>query len=110
LLASPAPEAREALDLFAFRVAGEVARLTVAIGGLDALVFSAGIGENQPEIRSRIVGHLGWLGLALDAAANAANARIIGARGGRAACLVIATDEESVLAAEAAAVLKGAVR
>lgn len=102
LLASAEPEAAEALDLFAFRVAGEVARLTVALGGIDALVFSAGIGENQPAVRSRIADYLAWLGITLDPAANAANARKISIPGARVACLVIPTDEELTLAKEAA--------
>lgn len=102
LLASAEPEAAEALDLFAFRVAGEVARLTVALGGIDALVFSAGIGENQPAVRSRIADYLAWLGITLDPAANAANARKISIPGARVACLVIPTDEELTLAEEAA--------
>lgn len=102
LLASAEPEAAEALDLFAFRVAGEAARLTVALGGIDALVFSAGIGENQPAVRSRIADYLAWLGITLDPAANAANARKISIPGARVACLVIPTDEELTLAEEAA--------
>jgi acetate kinase len=106
LLASLLPEADEALDLFAFRVAGEVARLAVSIGGLDALVFTAGIGEHQPEIRARVAAHLGWLGLARNDALNLGNARTISASSSGVACLVIPTDEEHVLAAEAAEVLE----
>jgi acetate kinase len=105
LLESPAAEAREALDLFAFRVAGEVARLAVSLGGLDALVFSAGIGENQPEVRAAVAALLGWLGLSLDPAANDAGARSIAAEASRIACLVVPTDEEQVLAREAASIL-----
>jgi acetate kinase len=53
LLASERPEAREALHLFAFRTAGEIVRLITTIGGIDALVFTAGIGEHQPQIRAQ---------------------------------------------------------
>ncbi|MFT4011794.1 MAG: acetate/propionate family kinase [Paracoccus sp. (in: a-proteobacteria)] len=101
LLESDRPEAAEAIDLFCHRIAGEVARLATTLGGLDALVFTAGIGEHQPRIRAMVAERLGWLGLALDPVANAANARRIGAADSRVAALVIPTDEERVIAAEA---------
>lgn len=107
LLASDRPAAAEAIALFCHRIAGEVARLATTLRGLDALVFTAGIGENQPTIRARVVEHLDWLGLALDPAANAANARLIGAAGSRAAILVIPTNEEVVIAREAFELRKG---
>jgi acetate kinase len=106
LLASPLPDADEALDLFTFRVAGEIARLAVSIGGLDGLVFTAGIGEHQPEVRARVASHLEWLALTLDDALNLGNARTISASSSNVACLVIPTDEEHTLAAEAAEVLE----
>jgi acetate kinase len=105
LLASDRPEAGEALDLFAFRIAGEVARLAATLGGLDAIVFTAGIGENQPEIRSAVAERLSWLGLSLDPAANAANATTLSAASSAVSAFVIATDEEQVIADEAAALL-----
>jgi acetate kinase len=105
LLGSDRPEAREAIDLFTFRIAGEIARLATTLGGFDAIVFTAGIGENQPPIRAGISQHLAWLGLALDPAANAANAETIAAANSRVAAFVIATDEEQVIADEALAVL-----
>ncbi len=105
LLADGRPAAREALALFAFRVAGEVARLAVTLGGIDGLVFTAGIGEHQPEVRAMVCDRLGFLGIALDPTANAANAGSIGA--GRVAVLVIPTDEEQVIADEGWAVLGG---
>ena len=77
LLESDRPEAREAIDLFVFRIAGEIARLAMSIGGLDAIVFTAGIGENQPQIRAGVARRLAWLGLELDTDANAANAETI---------------------------------
>ncbi|QCP49901.1 acetate/propionate family kinase [Trinickia violacea] len=101
LLASPLPQAREALDLFAFRIAGEVARLATTLGGLDALVFTAGIGEHQPEIRAAVCERLAWLGIELDAQSNAGNARVISSAASRATVLVLPTDEEQVIAREA---------
>ena len=98
-------EARQALDLFTFRIAGEVARLSNTLGGLDALVFTAGVGENQPPIRAEVGRRLGWLGLQLDDQANAANAMRISNASSRVAAFVIATDEEQVIADEAASVL-----
>lgn len=106
LIESAAPEAAEALELFCFRIAGEIARLAATLGGLDAVVFTAGVGENQPPVRAAVARRLSWLGLELDEAANAVNARSIGAAGARVKILVIATDEESVIADEALSVLQ----
>jgi acetate kinase len=106
LLASDRPEARQALDVFTFRIAGEVARLATTLGGLDALVFTAGIGEHQPEIRAAVCARLAWLGLALDEPANAANAETISTAGSRIAVLVLRTDEEQVVADEALSLLR----
>ncbi|NLS03273.1 acetate/propionate family kinase [Rhizobium sp. P32RR-XVIII] len=100
------PEAKEALALFCFRIAGEIGRLAVSIGGIDALVFTAGIGENQPEIRKGVERHLGWMGLSLSEAANKSNATVIGARGSKISAFVIPTDEEQVIADEALAVIR----
>lgn len=105
LLESDRPEAREALDLFTLRIAGEIARLATTLGGLDAIVFTAGIGENQPRIRSDVCARLAWLGLELDEAGNAANAATISAPGSRVAAFVIATDEEQVIADETLSIL-----
>ncbi|WP_160121608.1 acetate/propionate family kinase [Rhodovarius lipocyclicus] len=102
LLESAAPEAAEAIAVFAFRIAGEVARLAASMGGLDGVLFTAGVGEHQPAIRAAVAERMGWLGLSLDATANAANAARIDA-GGRVAAFVIPTDEEQVIADEAAA-------
>jgi acetate kinase len=71
LEASPDPAARLALDVFVHRVAGAVGAMAVALDGLDALVFPAGVGENSPSIRERVCERLGFLGVRLDAAANA---------------------------------------
>lgn len=104
LLASDQPEAEEALDLFTFRTAGEIARLATTLGGLDSIVFTAGIGENQPQIRMAICERLAWLGLEIDTAANAANAETISSASSRIIAFIIPTDEEQVIADEALSV------
>lgn len=98
-------EAREAIDLFALRIAGEVGRLTATLEGLDALVFTAGIGENQPAVRKHVADRLLWLGVELDAAANDSNALKISTPASRVAVYVIPTDEERMIAEECLAVL-----
>ncbi|WP_311272601.1 MULTISPECIES: acetate/propionate family kinase [unclassified Rhizobium] len=98
LLESDRPEAAEAIDLFAFRTAGETARIVNTLGGIDAFVFTAGIGENQPSIRAAISSHLSWLGLHINVEANAANAQIISSTDSGIKVFVIATDEEQVIA------------
>ena len=105
LLASNAPAAREALDLFCYRVVREIGSLIAALGGLDALVFTAGIGEHASELRARICKPLGWLGLELDDTANRANAPAISTPGSRVTTLVIPTNEEAVIAHHTARVL-----
>jgi acetate kinase len=98
LMASGDPRAREALDLFTYRIAIETAGLAGALGGLDGLVFTAGIGEHAPAMRSEIGARLAWLGVGLDPAANAAGADRIDTRDGRVEVHVIATDEEAMIA------------
>lgn len=105
LLASNRHEAAEAIEIFTLRIAGEIARLTATIGGLDTLVFTAGIGEHQPQIRAAVCRRLQWLGIALDEVANDANSGSIHDVSGRVAVLVIETDEEQVIADEAISVL-----
>lgn len=105
LLQSKAPEAKEAVDIFCFRIAGEVARLAATLQGLDALVFTAGIGEHQPEIRADVCARLQWLGVEIDPKANAANAEKISGAKSRVAVYVIPTDEQQVIAEEAIEVL-----
>ncbi|MBX4892867.1 acetate/propionate family kinase [Rhizobium bangladeshense] len=95
------PAAREALDLFCFRIAGEIGRLAVSLGGVDAIVFTAGVGENQPEVRRSVAHHLAWMGLDLSEPANKANAMVISSRHSAIAAFVIPTDEEQVIADEA---------
>ena len=105
LLASPLPEAQEAVALFVYRVAGETAALAAALGGLDAVVFTAGIGENAPSIRAMIAARLAWLGLDLDAAVNARGATRISTAESHVAALVIPTDEQLVIARHTLATL-----
>ncbi len=105
LLESDASEAREAIDVFTFRIAGEIARLSATIGGLDTLVFTAGIGENQPKIRRAVCERLAYLGIELDEGANAGNAQAISTTGSSVRVMVIETDEEQVIADEALSVL-----
>lgn len=99
LEASDAPAAREAIDLYAFRAASILAGLVPAIGGLDAIVFTAGIGENSALVRGAICERLGWLGVELDGAANRDNATRISADASAVEVLVLPTNEEAVIAA-----------
>lgn len=106
LLKSAAPEAKEAVDIFCFRIAGEVARLAATLEGLDALVFTAGIGEHQWQIREAVCARLAWLGIEIDSAANKNNAEIISAAKSRVAVYVIPTDEQQVIAEETLKILR----
>ncbi len=98
LLASDEPRARLAVDLFVYRIARELGSLAAALGGLDALVFTAGIGEKAAVIRERVCAAAEWLGVALDASANAAHGPLISAPQSKAAAWVIPTNEELMIA------------
>jgi acetate kinase len=98
LLASSDPNAKDALAMFIFRLAREIGALTASLGGLDGLVFTAGIGEHAPQIRAMTVEKLDWLGAKLDADANARNAEIISTGDSKLAVLVIPTNEEEIIA------------
>ncbi len=98
LLASEDARAREALELFSYRIACETGALVSALGGLDGLVFTAGIGEHAPAIRAAVCGRLAWLGLRLDDHANATGAARISAPDSTIDVRVIATDEEAMIA------------
>ncbi len=97
LEASDDPRASEALALFALYAARELGSLVAVLGGLDALVFTAGIGENSSSTRARIAAHLAWLGVELDEGANRQNAALVSAAGSRVEVHVIPTDEEVVI-------------
>ena len=105
LLASRQPEAAEAVELFCYRVAREVVSLAAAMGGIDALVFTAGIGERSPEIRARVLSRLAWLDFALDTAANDAGGARLTREDSPRHAWVLATDEEGEMALEAAPLL-----
>jgi acetate kinase len=98
LLASPDPRARLALDCFTYRIALFTGALAAAMGGIDGFVFTAGIGENAPAIREAVVRRLAWLGLELDATANAESKLVITHKQSRFPCYVVATDEELMIA------------
>jgi acetate kinase len=98
LLASADPRAAEAIDLFVYRVGRELGSLAAALGGLDALVFTAGIGEHAAEIRRRVCADAAWLGIELDQAANAAGGPRITTAASRSSAWVIPTDEDLMIA------------
>jgi acetate kinase len=92
------PKARLAIEYFVYRIALNVGMLTAALQGLDALVFTAGIGENSVGVRARIADQLGWLGVTLDPAENARHARLISRPDSRIPVYVVPTDEELMIA------------
>lgn len=98
LLASAEPHAREALDLFVYRITRELGSLAAALGGLDALVFTGGIGENAAAIRSRVCAEARWLGVELDEDANGKGGPRISRKDSRVSAWVIPTNEELMIA------------
>lgn len=101
LLASDAPEAAEAVDLFCYRIARELGSLAAAAGGVDALVFTGGIGEHAAPVRDKVAALSAWLGIRIDAAANlqpTTGPRRIDAAGSRVAVAVVPTNEEAMIA------------
>lgn len=105
LLASDDPAAREALDVYAYRIAREISSLAGALQGLDVLVFTGGVGENAWQVRERICARLGWLGVSLDGTANREGRRAVHNGGSEVKTLVIPADEEAVIAREALSIL-----
>ncbi len=105
LLASPHPHAAEAIELFVYRIGRELGSLAAALGGLDALVLTGGIGENSPAIRARICRAAAWLGLELDESANDAGGPRISRKESGTAAWVIPTNEELMIANHARQVL-----
>lgn len=104
LLESSAPEAKQAIDYYVFRIRREIGGLSAVMGGIDALVFCGGIGENASQIRAQVVNGMDYLGLSLDSEANEKNETDIG--DGSTLTLVIPTDEERVIARAVAGKLK----
>lgn len=107
LQASARPEAQEALELFIYRLAREIGGLAAALGGLDRLVFTAGVGENSAEVRAGVLKACAWLGADLDPRANLAGDETITTPASRLEALVLPTDEQIVIARAARALLQG---
>jgi acetate kinase len=98
LLESEDPHASEAVELFVYRITRELGSLAAALGGIDALVFTGGIGEKAVPIRERVCRSAGWLGMEFDAEANAAGGPLISRDGSLVRAWVIPTDEELMIA------------
>ncbi|MGE5171046.1 MAG: acetate/propionate family kinase [Rudaea sp.] len=105
LLASDDSCAKEAIDLFVYGITREVGSLAAAIGGLDALVFTAGIGQNAPAVRAAVCRHVAWLGVEIDDDANARGGPRISAPGSSVEVWVLPTDEELMVARHTAALV-----
>lgn len=105
LLASDKPEAQQAVDLFCYRIVRELGSLAASAGGLDALVFTGGIGEHAAEVRRRVCLQCGWLGIHLNPEANARHDLRISAHNSNVDVLVIPTNEEWMIAHHAQTLL-----
>ncbi|MBN9068230.1 MAG: acetate/propionate family kinase [Rhizobiales bacterium] len=110
LLASPEPAAREAVELFVYRLAREAGGLVSSLGGLDGVVFTGGIGEHSAPIRAAIAERLVWLGLRIDAEANARGEMLLSAAESTVEVRIIPTDEEKVIAGHTLEVVTGGYR
>jgi acetate kinase len=106
LVESAAPAARDAIESFVYRIAIDVAAMAGALGGLDGLVFTAGIGEHCAAVRAAVCARLAWLGVRLDAASNAASAPCISADDSKVQVLVIPANEEATIARHTLELLK----
>jgi len=98
LIGRKEPQAHLAVDYFVYRVAKEIGALTAVLGGLDGIVFTAGIGENSPEIRRRICNASAWLGVEVDDAANTDHSPLISTSNSKVSVWVIPTNEELMIA------------
>ena len=107
LAASTEPAAAEAIDLFVYRIVRELGSLVAALGGIDAIVFTAGIGEHSADIRQRVCEQASWLGIELDSPANDSHQLCISVAGSRVSVWVIPTDEESVIAEAVVGIVHG---
>ncbi len=108
LLESDNPRAKLAIDLYVYRIRRELGSLAAALGGLDAIVFTAGIGENAAPIRDRVCRDAGWLGVELDPAANAGGGPRVSSAASRVAAWTIPTNEELMIARHTRALLAAA--
>lgn len=106
LLESDKPSAKLALDFFAWRVAENIAGLGCAMNGIDALIFTAGVGENAPAVRASICAHLEWLGININAENNAKNQTNIATSNSKIGVYVVPTNEELVIAQYALEILR----
>ncbi|ODQ01466.1 MULTISPECIES: acetate/propionate family kinase [unclassified Salinivibrio] len=98
LLNSDRPRAQQAVTHYCYRIAREIGSLSAALGGLDHIVFTAGIGEHAAPVREQVAAHCQWLGVDLDGEANQANQSCISSTTSRVGIWVIPTDEEQVIA------------
>lgn len=107
--AAEKPDAKRAIDLFVYRIIREIGSLMAALGGLDGLVFTGGIGENDVATRAEIITALSWAGLTLDGDANVAGARLITTRS-KVTAWVIPTNEEIVISRQMRSVMGAAAQ
>ena len=105
LRASEDPKAKEAIDLFIYRIVREIGSLAAALGGLDGLVFTGGIGQRDAKTRREVAAGCGWLGAELDESRNGGAEGLISTDGSRLPMWVVSTDEERVIARQTAAIL-----
>jgi acetate kinase len=105
LRASDDPRAAEAIDLFVYRIVREIGSLAAALGGVDALVFTGGIGEHDPLTRRDVAAGCAWLGVELDDARNGAGDGRISSGGSHVPVWVVPTDEERMIARHTMALL-----
>ena len=106
LQASADPHAKEAIELFVYRLVREIGAMAMSLGGVDALIFSAGIGEHAADIRASVCAALAWLGVECDSEANARHDTLISTPHSRIHVCVIATDEEAMIAAHTAQLVR----
>ena len=110
LEAADTPEARQAIGYFIARIRRELGGLAAVLGGIDALIFTAGIGENSPAVRAAVCEGMDWLGLTVDATRNAQNAPVVSDDGGKVRVMVLPTNEELVIARAARRLAVGSER
>jgi acetate kinase len=108
LYQSEDPRARDAIDYFVYRIGQELGALTASLGGLDALVFTAGVGENDAALRARVCADAAWLGIEIDAQANESGALKIFVGDSTPSVWVIPTDEERMIAMHTLRLVAGA--
>ena len=107
LLASDEPAAKEAIELFVYRIGRELGSLVAALGGLDALVFTAGIGERSAVVRAQVCRHAAWLGLELDEAANERHGPCLSKPASKVSAWMLPTDEDLMIARHTLKLLSG---